>query len=53
VMIPGPSDFSSVRIQRDGAAVGKRKLEYRRFLWIGARLDSTLAAASAPERRKR
>ena len=43
VMIPGPSDFSSVRIQRDGADVGKRKLGYRCFLGIGARLDSTLS----------
>jgi hypothetical protein len=26
VMIPGPSDFSSARIQRDGADVGKKQL---------------------------
>jgi len=48
VMMPGPSDFSSARIQRDGADVGKRKLEYSGFLRIGARLDSTL---SSPWRR--
>ena len=42
VMIPGPSDFSSDRIQRDGGEVGKGKSGYRCFLGIGARLDSSL-----------
>ena len=39
VMMPGPSDFSSVRIQRDGADVGKRKLGVAASLGSGH--DST------------